>query len=153
MVRLMQSATKELGKTKYLITDHGTQFLSRFHAATVNSNIRLFKGRVRTVYVKGKLERAFRRFRLWWRLVLCGLSQRSIQRRVDRYRHWYNHHRPPAALKESRPNEAWNETSFFEPIPIPQRDAIKPSIKLRCAKCRGDPSLPVIQITLINKAA
>ena len=98
------------------------------------------------------MERAFRTFKLWWRVVLCGLSRTSIQYRLDNYRHWYNHHRPHSAIDGLTPDEAWNATELSEPIPIRCRNPVKPGIRVRRINCRGDPYLPVIQITL-SKAA
>ena len=115
-------------------------------------NIRHVKGRVRAPYINGKIERAFRTFRIWWQMVLCGITRSHIQRRLDNYRHWYNHHRPHSALVGLTPDEAWQGASLTEPIPIRSRDAIKPRIDIRRLKCRGDPLLPVIQIT-VQRAA
>ena len=68
------------------------------------------------------------------------------------YRHWYNHHRPHSAIDGLTPDEAWNATELSEPIPIRCRNPVKPGIRVRRINCRGDPYLPVIQITL-SKAA
>jgi transposase InsO family protein len=58
VIKLVRTATNEFGKPKFLITDHGTQFRSRFHAAMRQAEIRHVKGRVRAPYLNGKLERA-----------------------------------------------------------------------------------------------
>jgi hypothetical protein len=110
------------------------------------------KGRVRAPYLNGKVERAFRTFKLWWRLVLCGLTRSSIQRRLDSYQHWYNHHRPHSALGTLTPCEAWEGKPPPEPVPIRCRDPVKPRIDVRRLKFRGDPALPVIQINVRQAA-
>jgi transposase InsO family protein len=61
LARLVQSAARKFGTPRFLITDHGTQFRNRFHAAMAGLNIRHVKGRVRSPYLNGKMERAFRR--------------------------------------------------------------------------------------------
>ena len=152
MIRLVRRAAHHYGVPRFLITDHGTQFRGRLHAALVRMNIRHVKGRVRAPYLNGKVERVFRTFRIWWTLVLCGLSRPAIQRRLDDYRHWYNHHRPHSALKGLTPDEAWAASSPPEPIHIRSRDPIKPWIEVRRINCRGDPLLPIIQIT-VNRTA
>jgi putative transposase len=150
--RLVRSSIKKFGKPDFLITDHGTQFRTLFHQKMQAADIHHVKGRVRTPYLNGKMERAFQTFKLWWRAILCGLSQSSIQNRLDTYRHWYNHHRPHSAINGLTPDEAWNAIALTETISIRCRDPVKPAIHIRRVHCRGDPQLPVIQITL-SKAA
>lgn len=152
LIRLMRKTTQAFGTPRFLITDHGTQFRRRFHSAVTAMNIHHVKGQVRAPYLNGKMERAFRTFKLWWRVILCGLSRSRIQRRLDDYQHWYNHHRPHSAIKGLTPDEAWEGIELSEPIPIRQRAAIKHRIDIHRLKCRGDPHLPIIQIT-VRRAA
>jgi len=81
--RLVRIATREFGKPGFLITDHGTQFGKQFHQSLHRRKIHHVKGRVRAPYLNGKMERAFRTFKLWWNVILCGLSRTSIQRNLD----------------------------------------------------------------------
>jgi transposase InsO family protein len=152
LARLVRCAVGESGKLHFLITDHGTQFHRKFHAAMGKLHIRQVKGRVRAPYLNGKIERAFRTFRVWWSMVLCGLTRRGMQRRLDNYRHWYNQHRPHSALRGLTPQEAWEGVAPSEPFAFRQRDPVKPHIDIRRASCRGDPRLPVIRIT-VQRAA
>jgi transposase InsO family protein len=152
MAGLVRRAAKEFGKPRFIITDHGAQFREQFHAALDRKGIRHVRGRVRAPYLNGKMERAFRTFKLWWRLVLTGLARSSIQRRLDHYHHWYNQHRPHSALRGLTPEEAWAGVALSEPIPFRQRDAVKPHIRIRRINCRGDSLLPIIEIE-IRKAA
>jgi len=80
---MIRRTANEFGKPRFLITDHGTQFRRQFHAKLGGMGIHHVRGRVRAPYLDGKMERAFRTFRIWWRLVLTGLSQRGIQRKLD----------------------------------------------------------------------
>jgi hypothetical protein len=91
--------------------------------------------------------------RIWWRLVLCGKSTASVQRRLNDYCHWYNRFRPHSALGILTPNEAFaGSNQLPEPIPIRARDPQRLDIRVQRFKCRGDPTLPVIRIT-VRKAA
>jgi len=152
LVRLVRNTIRESGKPRFLITDHGTQFRRGFQSAMGKLDIGHVKGRVRAPYLNGKMERAFRTFRLWWSVILCGATRRRLQRRLDNYRHWYNHHRPHSALHGITPDEAWHGTGLSEPFSFRRRDHVKPRIGIRRLKCRGDPRLPVIQIT-VQRAA
>ncbi len=72
---------------------------------------------------------------------------------MNNYCHWYNEHRPHSALGVRTPNEAFHGKNKL-PVPIPMRacDPQKFNIELAHQKCRGDPRLPVINIT-VRKAA
>ena len=98
-----------------LIADHGTQFRKKFHAAMTRQNIHHVRSRVRTPYLNGKVERAFRTFKLWWRVILCGMNHAQIQRRLNDYQHWYNHHRPHSAIEGRTPDEVWNGVVTYRP--------------------------------------
>jgi len=89
-------------------TDHGCQFRKKFHAAMKKTDLRHVRGKVRAPFLNGKCERYFRTFRIWWRLVLCGRSAASVQRRINDHVFWYNGFRPHSALGILTPNEAWN---------------------------------------------
>jgi putative transposase len=152
MIRLLRQTKRQYGTPRFLITDHGTQFRNHFHAATRPMRIRHVKGRVRTPYLNGKVERSFMTLRLWWRAILPGWTRSGLQRRLDDYRRWYNHHRPHSALRGLTPQEAWEGFEPPQPIPIRQRNPHRPHITLRRVHCRGDPHLPVIQITVRHAA-
>jgi transposase InsO family protein len=152
MAVLVRRAAREYGTPQFLISDHGTQFRKRFHAAMALLNIRHVKGRVRAPYLNGKLERAFRTYREWWRLLLPGLSRRHLQRRLDDYRVWYNQHRPHSALNGRTPDEAWMQRCLPQPVALRQRDPARPVIAIHRQHCGGDPHLPVLHITLRRAA-
>jgi len=149
---LLRSLIATFGKPHFLITDHGCQFRKRFSAVVKAWGIHHVRGRVRAPFLNGKLERTFRTFRLWWRVVLTGLSARSIQRHLDRYQHWYNHHRPHSALDGQTPGEAWGGEDMPQPLPFRASDASRPHIAVRRVPWRGDPRLPVLQIQ-VRRAA
>jgi transposase InsO family protein len=146
VVRLLRTTAEEFGKPRFLITDHGTQFRSEFHAKLTGMGIHHVRGRVRAPYLNGRIERLFRTFRLWWRFVLTGLSLPSIQRRLDDYGHWYNHYRPQSALEGLTPEEAWKGTNLRPVIAFRACDALSPCIRIGRVPCRGDPRLPILPI-------
>ena len=106
------------------------------------------QARVRAPYLNDKIERAFRTFRIWWRLVLTGLMQRGIQRRLDDMAAWFNEHRPHSALHGRTPQEAWEGRVLAEPVPIRARDRLDPQIEVRRRHYHGDPRLPVLDISV-----
>ena len=149
---LVRGAVGRHGSPAFLITDHGAQFRLMFRLAMKKLHIRHVRGRVRAPYLNGKIERCFRTLRIWWRLVLTSDKTACLQRRLEDFQHWYNHHRPHGALHGLTPDEAWKGILLPAPVPIRARDSIKPRIGVRRFHCRGDPLLPVIQIHLRHAA-
>ena len=78
MVALVRRVAQKFGKPRFVITDHGTQFWRQFRSAMKKMGTIPVQDRVRAPYLNGKIERAFRTFRIWWRLVLTGLTQRGV---------------------------------------------------------------------------
>lgn len=148
MIALVRRAAKEMGKPRFVITDHGTQFRRQFRSAMKKTGIIPVQARVRAPYLNGKIERIFRTFRVWWRLVLTGLTQQSIQRRLDEFGDWFNEYRPHSALQGLTPQEAWEGRVLPEPVPIRTRDQFQPQIEVRRRHYRGDPRLPVIDVSV-----
>jgi hypothetical protein len=152
MLWLVQDTIRACGKPRFLTTDHGTQFRRKFHAALARMKVSHVRGRIRCPSFNGKLERAFRTFRIWWRLVLVGTTLRNLQRRVDSYRLWYNQERPHSAVGGRTPEDAWAGKRLPQAIPIRACDPSKLSMDLHRWHCRCDPWLPVMRITA-RKAA
>jgi len=147
MAALVRRAAKEFGKPRFVITDHGTQFRQQFRTAMKKTGIIPVQARIRAPYLNGKLERAFRTFRIWWCLVLTGLTQRGIQRRLDQFGAWFNEHREHSALHGRTPQEAWEGRVLPEPVPIRARDQLEPQIEIGRKHYRDDPRLPVLDIS------
>ena len=148
MAALVRRASKKFGKPRFVITDHGTQFRRQFRSPMKKTGIIPVQVRVRALYLSGRLERAFRTFRAWWRLVLTGLSHRGIQHRLDQFRTWFNEHRPHSALYGRTPLEVWEGRVLPESVPIRARDQLQPQIEICRRHCHGDPRLPVIDISV-----
>jgi len=148
MVALVRRTAKQFGKPRFVITDHGAQFRRHFRAAMEGMGIIPVQARVRAPYLNGKIERAFRTFRVWWRLVLTGLTQECIQRRLNDYQSWFNEHRPHSALHGRTPQEAWDGRVLAEPAPIHARDQLQPQIEVRRRHYHGDPRLPIVEISV-----
>ena len=148
MAALVRRAAKAFGKPRFVITDHGTQFRQQFRSAMKKTGIIPVQARVRAPYLNGKIERAFRTFRIWWRLVLTGLTQRGIQRRLDEFGTWFNRHRSHSALHGLTPQEAWEGQALPDPIPLRAWDQLQPQIDVRRRHYRDDPRLPVLEISV-----
>ena len=148
MAALVRRVARKFGKPRFVITDHGTQFRRQFRSAMKKLGIIPVQARVRAPYVNGKIERAFRTFRIWWRLVLTSLTERGIQCRLDDFRAWFNEHRPHSALHGRTPQEAWEGRCLPTPIPIRARDQRQPQIEVRRRHYHGDPRLPVVEISV-----
>ena len=144
MAALVRRAAKQFGKPRFVITDHGTQFRQQFRSAMKKIGIIPVQARVRAPFLNGKIERAFRTFRVWWRLVLTGLTQKGIQRRLDRFGAWFNELRPHSAVHGLTPQEAWEGRVLPEPVPIRARDRLQPQIEIRREHYHGDPRLPIL---------
>jgi len=146
MLRLVRHAVGENGRPRFLITDHGCQFRKAFRNRIESLGVRHVQGRVRCPAVNAKVERFFRTFRLWLRVVLLPWSARRVQKRLERFQHWYNHHRPHSALGCRTPDEAVRRRRLAAPRAIRAADLVDPLIALRRRCCRGDPSLPILDI-------
>jgi putative transposase len=148
MAALVRRVAKQFGKPRFVITDHGTQFRQQFRSAMKRTGIIPAQARVWAPYLNGKVEREFRTSRIWWRLVLTGLTHRGIQRRLDAFGAWFNERRPHSALHGRTSQEAWEGRILPEPAPIRARDQLQPQIEIRRRHYRGDPRLPVIEISV-----
>jgi len=148
MVALVRSVAREFGKPRFVLTDHGPQFRRQFRSAVRDRGIIPVQARVRAPYLNGKIERAFRTLRVWWRLVLTGLTKRSIQRRMDDFKDWFNQVRPHSALGGLTPQEAWEGRSLPEPVPIRARDRLQPEIAIRRRHHHSDPRLPIVDLSV-----
>jgi len=75
-----------------------------------------------------------------------------MQRRLDEYRCWYNEHRIHSALGVLTPQEAWNAETAPTPIAHRAKEKLNFNVAIKRDKCRGDPRLRVLTITLCRAA-
>ena len=153
MLRLFRSAIKSFGQPRFIITDHGSQFQSRFADKLEQSGITVVKGKRRQPSFNGKVERLFRTLRIWLRITVVPIGARPLQHRLDDYRTWYNQHRPHASLAGRTPDEAWERIELPTPIPIRATDLDAIVIQVRRQSYRGDRALPIITIRVNRKEA
>ena len=151
MAALIRSAAAR-HRPKFLITDNGSQFRKQFGKALRRQRIRHVRTRVRSPFLNGKIERFFRTFKLWQRLTLMAATASGIQRRLGVFVTWYNTTRPHSALGFRTPEEAYRGKALPKPIAYRTRDGPRVYIGIRRRHFRGDPRLPVVEITL-RKAA
>ncbi|MFH1021759.1 MAG: DDE-type integrase/transposase/recombinase [Planctomycetota bacterium] len=155
MLRLLKKTIAAFGKPKFLVTDHGTQFCGRFRK-TVRRKlaIRPVRGRIRFGYfMNGKIERFFRSFRIWSRLLLFPRTMKGIQNRLDVYRDWYNTKRGLWLHGGRTPEDVWQGKEFAPPVAIREREPMKPAITVKRHRFRGDPGLPVIEIQVVRASS
>jgi hypothetical protein len=67
---------------------------------------------------------------------------------VDDFGNWLNNHRAHGALHGRTPQEVWDGRCLPKPIPMRARDRLQPQIEIRRSHYRGDPRLPVIEISV-----
>jgi len=65
----------------------------------------------------------------------------SVQRRLDRYRTWYNEHRPHAPPGGRTPQEAWQRIELPESIPIRATVPDEIAMQVQRRSYHGDPAL------------
>lgn len=149
----MRSPASAPSAAPQAITDHGCQFLDRFRNALKSSfGIKLEKGRARSHCFNGKSGRFIRTFRWWQRLTLFYLFPRSMQKRLDVYRRWYNTIRPQWNLNARTPDEMWYGIPPPVGMPCRERDPVKPAMNIQVKHFRGDPHLSILEIEVIREA-
>ena len=153
MLRVLKSAIRSHGQPRFLITDHGGQFRKSFTTRLKPIGVAAVKGKVRQPSFNGKVERFFRTMRLWLRSAVLPIGIASLQRELDRYRAWYNEHRPHAALGGRTPEEVWHGVDMPEAIPIRVSDADEIDVHVQRRSFGGDPALPIIAIRVERKEA
>ena len=153
VLRLLRKTFGEYGSCRFLVTDHGCQFRKRFKDAIKEKfGVILIKGCVRTATMNGKVERFFKSLRLWQRVKLLFASERSIQKKLNVYKQWFNTARPMYVLGMRTPEEMWNDVNLDEPVLIAEVDPIKPAISVTKESFEGDPLLPVFNIDIGGRA-
>ncbi len=153
MLRLVRSAIKSFGQPRCIITDHGGQFMGTFTAKLEHIGITVVQGKVRQPSFNGKVERFFRTLRIWSRIAVLPISLRPLQRRLDRYRIWYNEHRPHASIGGRTPDEAWNGIELAVPISIRAADPDEIVVSVDRQSYRDDRALPIVTIRVDRKEA
>ncbi len=154
VLHLLRATFAEYGACRFLVTDHGCQFRSRFQNAVKSAfGINLIKGRVpRAAAMNGKVERFFKTLKIWQRVKLLFASERSIQKKLDIFRRYYNAVRPMFTLGMRTPDEVWNDVTLDEPVLIRQADPIKPALCVTKDSFEGDPLLPVFAIDVVGRS-
>ena len=138
---------------RFIVTDHGPQFLKRFGKLVSRPKTRGVRCRVPCFKLNGKVERLFRTFKAWARLKLFAWFEdrkriaRRMQGRLDVFRDWYNTARPNQAVSGLTPEEAWRGAALPEAEPVLAHDD-QPVFDVKRRKYRGDPQLPVFDIAV-----
>jgi len=152
MLSLVRSAIRKFGAPRFLVTDHGSQFRSRFRQAVKRKGVAHVQGRVRCCQFNGRCERFIRTFRIWQRVTLFAWRLPSIQRKLDVYRDWYNRERSIHGLGHRTPDEIWNGVPdpIHAAVPLRENDPVKPALSVERRHFRGDPNLIQLDIQIVR---
>lgn len=147
MLVIVRGAVRDVeAAPRFLITDRGTQFRRQFQDSVKPLGSTHVLCRVGGWQLNAKVERQFRTLKHWRRRVILPLRRRTLQRRLDTYRHWYNDLRPHAAHGALTPSDAMALRPPPRLMTFRRQDELEPVISVRRRHVRGDPYLflPVI---------
>jgi transposase InsO family protein len=127
--RAMETAITEHGAPRQLISDNGTQFISRdghkpvhFQQRLAAMGIRQLSSRPAHPQTCGKLERYHRTFKDFYADHGPAASIDELQALCDRFRWHYNHQRPHQGLGQQMPAEVYQASPKVGPgDPRPRR--------------------------------
>jgi transposase len=136
---------------RFIVTDHGAQFRERFGKLVSRPKTRVVRCAVHCFKLNGKVERLFRTFKAWARLKLFAwfadrrAVARSMQRRADLFRGWFNEQRSHQALSGRTPEQTWTGKRRRRMRAVRAHEP-QPHIEVLRRHYRGDRHLPVIDI-------
>ncbi len=150
LTEIVESSIESSGASpRFLVTDHGSQFRSRFHESIELLGVTHIRCQVRTWQLNAKVERVFKDVKSWVRRSAMPVRTKAVQDRLDAYTEWHNRYRPHTAHGTLTPTEAERGISAIEIITYTQRGGIEPRIEMQRRCVRGDPRLayPVIRVS------
>lgn len=83
LVELVDNALGEHSAPRFMITDHGGQFQTAFHAALAERRIKHVRGRVQSWQFNAKVERLFWSLKRWGRFAFLVPDGEAIQGSLD----------------------------------------------------------------------
>jgi transposase InsO family protein/transposase-like protein len=147
LASLLRKVT-EASRPRFLITDHGSQFRSRFRRAVHGLGIEHIRCSVGHWQLNAKLERVNRTLKDWAHGAMLIPSTKAVQNRIDSFTEWFNEHRPHAAHGIRTPVEAEAGSRLITPVHYAQRGTIEPCIRVTRTHHRGDPRLVITCIVV-----
>lgn len=135
-------AATEIGLPAKVLSDNGLCFTGGPNAATGQSGAGTFatnlaalgivKANSRPYHPQtcGKLERAHQTLKKWLRKQPTATSLPTLQRQLDTFRDYYNHHRPHRALHGATPAERFHATPPARPADTPIDLPTPPSLSI-----------------------
>jgi len=159
MAALVKRTAKRVrAAPRFVVTDHGTQFMQRFERLLSHlPKTTVVRCRVHDFRLNGKIERFFRTFKFWARrklfawLATRSAIARSMQRKCEVFREWYN-------LWVNQGIGGRTPNDVYEGKRRPKRRAIlandpQPLVDVTCHRFRGDHLLPVFDIQVDRSSA
>jgi len=152
MVRLIGRCVRDEGRSpRFIISDHGSQFRNQFGCACERWGITHVRGKVGVWQLNAKIERFFRTLKAWQRTAWIVPNRRSVQRRLDAFRVWYNECRLHSAHGFTPSEAAMLIERRTEPMTILQKGDVEPTIRVIRQSVRGDPRLFYLGIDMCLK--
>jgi transposase InsO family protein len=140
-------AAAEIGPPAKVLSDNGMCFTGgplADGAGTFTTNLAalgIVKANSRPYHPQtcGKLERAHQTLKKWLRRQPLARSMAELQRQLDQFRAYYNHHRPHRALRGATPVERFHATHAARPADTPIDLPTPPSLSIanRSVSTRG----------------
>ena len=132
LTALAESAAIDKGtRPRYLVTDHGSQFLRCFRRRIESGGSIHVPCQVQTWHLNAKVERVFRDVKHWAKRSSLLPAEDSMQHRLDAFRDWHNGFKPHAAHGTLTPSEAERRAPSRDTIRYFQRGGVEPRIRLR----------------------
>lgn len=140
---------------RLLVTDHGSQFRSRFRRSIEAGGSVHVRCQIQTWRLNAKIERVFRDVKHWAKRSSLVPTTDAIQQRLDAFRDWHNGFKPHAAHGTLTPSEAERRDPPPDTTRYFQKGGVEPTVRVHRRSVRDDPRLcyPVICVTEHPKQA
>lgn len=137
VINQVRSTIAEYSCPNSIITDHGEQFTSReFKKFIYNFKIDHRKGKIRSPFSNGKIERFFGSLKRDVLNLTLVLTEKRINKLLKDYIIYYNQHRPHQSLLDATPEQCYHYNRIFSIKPLNQEKKILGKIK-RIRFCDG----------------
>jgi transposase InsO family protein len=149
-------AAQEIGPPAKVLSDNGLCFSGGSNAdggGTFTRNLAalgIAKANSRPYHPQtcGKLERAHQTLKKWLRKQPLARSLPELQRQLDEFRTYYNHHRPHRALGGATPAERFHATPAARPADTPIDLPHPPTLSIATRRVTPTGSLHVRRISI-----
>lgn len=149
MLALFRKTVAGYERPRFLVTDHGSIFRSKFKRG-LGKKTSLVKGKVRSCQFNGKVERFFRTFKRWCRAAGMLWHPFHVQAHFERFLRYYNLHRTHQALSGLTPECVASGQGPPKARRYLAADPVKPVFRAERIAFEGDHHLPVLKLTVLR---